>query len=117
VSGKWEAGLRTSPDGGYPLAGHTLKSKCRGDGNTKETFCEVHTGIEPIRPGRGLIKQNDGGDRDTAARRLGIAPDRLAGLLSGDWRRFSLDALAALVQGYSVTMDSLLATPESEMKR
>ena len=26
-------------------------------------------------------------------------------------RRFSLDALAALVQGYSVTLDSLLAAP------
>lgn len=64
-----------------------------------------------------LIKRNDGGDRDTAARRLGIAPDRLAGLLSGDWRKFSLDALAALVRGYSVTMDSLLATPESEGKK
>jgi hypothetical protein len=58
-----------------------------------------------------LIERHDGGDRETAARRLGIAPDRLAGLLSGDWRRFSLDALAALVQGYSVTLDSLLAAP------
>jgi hypothetical protein len=58
-----------------------------------------------------LIERHDGGDRDTAARRLGIEPDRLAGLLSGDWRRFSLDALAALVRGYSVTMDTLLASP------
>jgi hypothetical protein len=40
-----------------------------------------------------LIERHDGGDRDTAARRLGIAPDRLAGLLSGDWRKFSLEAL------------------------
>jgi hypothetical protein len=58
-----------------------------------------------------LIERHDGGDHETAARRLGIAPDRLAGLLSGDWRRFSLDALAALVRGYSVSFDSLLAAP------
>jgi hypothetical protein len=58
-----------------------------------------------------LIERNDGGDHETAARRLGIAPDRLAGLLSGDWRRFSLDALAAMVRGYSVSLDSLLASP------
>jgi hypothetical protein len=56
-----------------------------------------------------LIEQHDGGDRDTAARRLGIAPDRLAGLLSGDWRRFSLEALAAAVRGYSVSLEALLA--------
>src|SRR3954467_7993010 len=46
----------------------------------------------------GLIESYDGGDRETAGRRLGIAPDRLDGLLSGDWRRFSLEALAQLVQ-------------------
>jgi hypothetical protein len=61
-----------------------------------------------------LIERHDGGDRATAARRLGIAPDGLAGLLSGDWRRFSLDALAALVQRYRVSLDSLLVpTPVS----
>lgn len=58
-----------------------------------------------------LIERHDGGDRATAAQRLGIAPDGLAGLLSGDWRRFSLDALATLVQGYRVSLDSLLAEP------
>jgi hypothetical protein len=61
-----------------------------------------------------LIDQHDGGDRLTAARRLGLDPERLAGLLSCDWRRFSLDALAALVRGYSVTLDSLLASPASD---
>ena len=56
-----------------------------------------------------LIEQHDGGDRDTAARRLGIAPDRLAGLLSGDWRKFSLEALAAAVRAYSVSLEALIA--------
>ena len=56
-----------------------------------------------------LIARHDGGDRDTAAQRLGINPDRLAGLLSGDWRRFSLEALAAAVRGYSVSIEALLA--------
>ena len=56
-----------------------------------------------------LIARHDGGDRDAAAQRLGIAPDRLAGLLSGDWRRFSLEALAAAVRGYSVSLEALLA--------
>lgn len=64
-----------------------------------------------------LIERHDGGDRDTAARRLGIAPDRLTGLHSGDWRRFSLDALAALLQGYSVSMDALLAAPAASAIR
>jgi hypothetical protein len=61
-----------------------------------------------------LIDRHEGGNLDTAARRLGIAPERLAGMLSGDWRRFSLDALAALVRGYSVSTDSLLATSDTE---
>ena len=56
-----------------------------------------------------LIERHDGGDRDMAARRLGIAPERLAGLLSGDWRKFSLEALAAAVRGYSVSLEALLA--------
>ena len=64
-----------------------------------------------------LIERHDGGNRDTAARRLGIAPERLAGMLSGDWRRFSLDALAALVRGYSVSTDALLATSDTEAKQ
>jgi len=58
---------------------------------------------------KDLIERHDGGDWTMAAHRLGIEPDRLAGLLSGDWRRFSLDALTALVRGYSISLDSLLA--------
>src|SRR5687767_6650603 len=61
-----------------------------------------------------LIESHDGGDRETAGRRLGIAPDRLDGLLSGDWRRFSLEALAQLVQGYGVSIDELFAFPRNE---
>jgi hypothetical protein len=56
-----------------------------------------------------LVERYDGGDRSEAARRLGIEPEHLAGLLSGDWRRFTLDALAALVRGYSVSLNWLLA--------
>jgi transcriptional regulator with XRE-family HTH domain len=61
-----------------------------------------------------LIESYDGGDRETAGRRLGIAADQLAGLLSGDWRRFSLEALARLVQGYGVSLDELFAFPRTE---
>lgn len=57
-----------------------------------------------------LIGRRHGGDRRAAARHLGIEPERLAGLLSGDWRRFSLDALAALVRGYGVRVEWLLAS-------
>lgn len=57
-----------------------------------------------------LIALHHGGDRRAAARRLGIAPDCLAGILSGDWRRFSLDALAALVRGYGIGVDWLLVS-------
>ena len=56
-----------------------------------------------------LIDRQDGGDRIAAARRLGLRRERLEGLLSGDWRRFSLDGLAALVQGYGISVDWLLA--------
>jgi hypothetical protein len=56
-----------------------------------------------------LIDRQDGGDRIAAARRLGLRRERLEGLLSGDWRRFSLDGLTALVQGYGVSLDWLLA--------
>jgi hypothetical protein len=56
-----------------------------------------------------LIDRQDAGNRESAARRLGITPDRLAGLLSGDWQKFSLEALAAVVRGYSVSLESLLA--------
>ena len=34
-----------------------------------------------------LIEQHDGGDRDTAARRLGIAPDRLVSRTVGEVSR------------------------------
>jgi hypothetical protein len=56
-----------------------------------------------------LIARHDGGDRRAAARRLGIDHECLAGILSGDWRRFSLDAFAAMVRGYGVTLESLIA--------
>jgi hypothetical protein len=56
-----------------------------------------------------LIDRQDGGNRIAAARRLGLRRERLEGLLSGDWRRFSLAGLAALVQGYGVSLDWLLA--------
>lgn len=56
-----------------------------------------------------LIESHDGGDRETAGHRLGIAPERLDGLLSGDWRRFSLEALAQVIQGYGIPIDELFA--------
>ena len=56
-----------------------------------------------------LIARHDGGDRRAAARRLGIGPECLAGILSGDWGRFSLDAFAATVRGYGVSLESLIA--------
>jgi hypothetical protein len=55
-----------------------------------------------------LIERHHGGDRGAAAHALGIAPDGLAGMLSGDWREFTLDALAALVLGHGVTVPWLL---------
>ena len=60
-----------------------------------------------------LIARHHGGDRHAAANHLGIEPDCLAGLLSGDWRRFSLDAFTALVCGYGVGVDWLLAAAAS----
>ena len=56
-----------------------------------------------------LIDRRDGGNRIAAARRLGLRRERLEGLLSGDWRRFSLDGLTALGQGYGISVDWLLA--------
>lgn len=58
---------------------------------------------------RTLIARNDGGNARAAAHALGIDHAGLAGLLSGDWQRFSLDALAALVRGYGVSPTWLLA--------
>ena len=61
-----------------------------------------------------LIETHDGGDTEPAGRRLGIGPDRLDGLLSGDWRRFSLEALARVVQGYRISIDELFAFSRTE---
>ena len=55
-----------------------------------------------------LIERYHGGDRRAAAHALGIAPADLAGMLSGDWREFTLDAFAALVLGHGVAVPWLL---------
>jgi hypothetical protein len=55
-----------------------------------------------------LIERHHGGDRGAAAHALGIPPEVLAGMLSSDWREFTLDALAALVLGHGVTVPWLL---------
>jgi hypothetical protein len=52
-----------------------------------------------------------------AAQSLGIEPDGLAGLLSGDWRRFSLDALAALVCSHDVNVRWLFGSDHSPRRR
>ena len=57
---------------------------------------------------RQLIELHHHGDANAAARRLGVAPAQLGDLLSGDWRRFSLDALAALVPTYGISVAWLL---------
>jgi hypothetical protein len=57
-----------------------------------------------------LIERHDGGDQRAAALRLGIDHECLAGILSGDRRRFSLDAFAAAVRGYGVTLESLIVS-------
>jgi hypothetical protein len=56
------------------------------------------------------IARHHRGDRCAAARRIGIESERLAGLLSGDWRLFSLDALAALLRRHSISISWLLGT-------
>ena len=55
-----------------------------------------------------LIERHHGGDRHAAAHALGIRPEALAGMLTGDWREFTLDALTALVLGHGVTVPWLL---------
>jgi hypothetical protein len=55
-----------------------------------------------------LIARYHAGDPDAAAARIGIAPERLSGLLSGDWRLFTLDALAAVAWQHSVSITWLL---------
>ena len=58
-----------------------------------------------------LIGDHHRGDSRAAARHLGITAEHVTDLLSGDWGRFSLDALAALVSCYGVSIDWLLALP------
>jgi hypothetical protein len=58
----------------------------------------------------GLIVRYHNGDRGLAARRLGVKPELLTGLLSGDWRQFSLDALVAVIRTHGVTLDWLLSS-------
>jgi hypothetical protein len=56
-----------------------------------------------------LIAYHHAGDWQAAVEQLGIAPDVLAGLLTSDWRRFSLGALAMIVQSYEVSPAWLLS--------
>jgi len=63
-----------------------------------------------------LIARHHDGNKFAAAHSLGVHPEQLAGLLSGDWQRFSLDALAALVRGYGVNVDWLLAPPARDAR-
>ena len=58
---------------------------------------------------KSLIDVRNGGDRRAAAYALGLDAECVAGLLSGDWHRFSLDALAALVTRYGVSIAWLLS--------
>jgi hypothetical protein len=58
----------------------------------------------------GLIARYHNGDRGLAARRLGVKPELLTGLLSGDWRQFSLDALVAVIRTHGVTINWLLGS-------
>jgi hypothetical protein len=64
-----------------------------------------------------LIVRHHGGDAGAAARRIGIEPERLTELLSGDWGRFSLDALAAVVGRHPVSIGWLLGPPTAEAVR
>jgi hypothetical protein len=58
----------------------------------------------------GLIRRRYGGNQGLAAQRLGVSPELLTGLLSGDWRQFSLDALVAIIRTHGVTIDWLLGS-------
>jgi hypothetical protein len=58
-----------------------------------------------------LIERHHRGNRRDAAEQLHIAPETLAGLLSGDWRRFTLDGLATILCRYRVSVQWLLASP------
>ena len=68
------------------------------------------SGIEVSSRIEGLIERYHAGDRGRAAIRLGIAPELLDGLLSGDWRHFSLDALVAVIHTHGVSIDWLLGS-------
>jgi hypothetical protein len=57
-----------------------------------------------------LVVRYHNGDRGLAARRLGLKPELLTGLLSGDWSQFSLDAFAAVIRTHGVTIDWLLGS-------
>jgi hypothetical protein len=56
-----------------------------------------------------LIAHHHAGDANAAAQKLGIEPDLLCGLLTSDWRQFSLAALAVIVRAYNVSPSWLLA--------
>jgi hypothetical protein len=64
-----------------------------------------------------LIVRHHGGDTGAAARRIGIEPERLTGLLSGDWGRFTLDALAAVVRRHPVSIGWLVGPPAIDAVR
>jgi hypothetical protein len=57
-----------------------------------------------------LVERYHGGNRGIAAERFGIKPELLDGLLTGDWRQFSLDALVAVIRTHGVTIDWLLGS-------
>jgi hypothetical protein len=108
VPGKWEVQRGGSPaaapagPGVLLVPGHLL---------TKEIVVPAILASNVSARIEELILRHDGGDRTAAARRLGLDAERLAGLLSGDWSRFSLDGFAAMVRCYGVTLDSLIASP------
>jgi hypothetical protein len=56
-----------------------------------------------------LIARHHAGDCRAAAEQLGLEPATLAGLLTSDWRQFSLSALAVIVRAYDVSPAWLLA--------
>ncbi|HEY3746524.1 MAG TPA: hypothetical protein VGL17_09800 [Gemmatimonadaceae bacterium] len=60
-----------------------------------------------------LIERYHGGDRGRAARHLGVKRELLDGLLSGDWRQFSLDALVAVISTHRVSIDWLIGSSGS----
>ena len=61
-----------------------------------------------------LIARHYGGDRTAAAASLGIEPESVTDLLSGDWSRFTLSALAALVRRHQVSARLLLESSAAQ---